>query len=86
MRQQSNRHEMLWARASHSTQRDAPVQRHEPPAVLDRQSQQINVRDLFVTEQARVVDGAGIEKRKIVGPELVQRPGCRCLESAHRLQ
>ena len=55
----------------HRTQWNALVKTHQPSAIFDRQGQQIQVSDLAVAVNVRVVKVLGIEQADVVCPHLV---------------
>ena len=60
---------MLWAASFHRPRLDALVEGHKPPAVRDRQREQVNVRHLLLPLQVIPVRECRIGNRNVVRPE-----------------
>ncbi|MDP2195353.1 MAG: hypothetical protein Q8J72_05120 [Rhodocyclaceae bacterium] len=59
----------------HRTQGDFLVESDQPPAVPDSQAEQIQVGDLSVAMDMRVVEALIIQQTHVVGPEFMAKVG-----------
>jgi len=67
--------------AAHGLERQASSEGYEPPAILDRQTQQINVRDLVGPEDVGSVEQSIVGDGDVVRPERVAglvKPRAQC--------
>ena len=83
-RSPSQHHEMPRLRSPHRLERQPAIERHEPPAVLHGEAQQVDVGDLVGPEDMSRVEQGVISDRNVVRPELMARlvePTTQCRRS-----
>jgi hypothetical protein len=56
---------------AHGSNRNRPIERHQPPAMLHRKCEQVDIGELSRAENIAAVDELFVEQRNIVGPEHV---------------
>ena len=76
----SNYVEGLIVGAGNHAGRDAGVEGNEPALLLHGQRQQINIRDLFGSNNLTPISNARLQKTDLIGPELMMVGGRRLIE------
>lgn len=65
----SRYHDLIRSRPAYGGNRNCPIERHQPPAMLHGERKQVDVGELFRAHDVRAVDPLFVKQRYIVRPE-----------------
>ncbi len=77
-------HQVLGPRARYRTQRNVPVEGHQPPAVVHRERQQVQIGQLSRTVDVAMLEMRAIQHADGVWPERMEARGRGTFQHAHQ--